>query len=226
MSPEFFVSPAGGEPVYIFGDDLADYFMQLAHSPEETRKCNLVFIAEGRDLPGALVRDAAGNSLEFTAEYRMGFGLAPNSKIAQDFMEAFLAIFRAEMDRQEDPILLADQRPAAQTYVTQRLKVRRAHGGHQLRLYAAEGYTDDSVLACVGVDRTIRALKLWNRLTKEAGLRMAIPEKRSLGTWMVWLGVSFFAMLGVLAVPSSSEAVSSSLERAEASSILRSGDRW
>ena len=88
-----------GEPVYIFGDDFADYFMQLAHSPEEMRKCNLVFIAEGRDLPAALVRYAAGNSLEFTAEYRLGFGFAPNSKIAQDFMEAFLAIFRAEMDR-------------------------------------------------------------------------------------------------------------------------------
>ena len=62
-------------------------------------------------------------------------------------------------------------------------------------------YTDDPIMAVVGVDRAIRLLRLWTRLTAELGLIMAIPEKRSLGTWAPWLGVLLLAGLGLVLVP-------------------------
>jgi hypothetical protein len=62
-------------------------------------------------------------------------------------------------------------------------------------------YTDDPIMAVVGVDRALRLLRLWARLTVELGLIMAIPEKRSLGTWAPWLGVLLLAGLGLVLVP-------------------------
>jgi hypothetical protein len=62
-------------------------------------------------------------------------------------------------------------------------------------------YTDDPIMAVVGVDRAIRLLRLWARLTVELGLIMAIPEKRSLGTWAPWLGILLLAGLGLVLVP-------------------------
>eukprot|EP00965_Chrysotila_dentata_P011266 366962-Pleurochrysis_carterae.AAC.1 len=39
-----------GEPVYVFGDDAADYFNQLAMAPEEWWKLNVVFLQDGEEL--------------------------------------------------------------------------------------------------------------------------------------------------------------------------------
>ena len=41
----------------------------------------------------------------------------------------------------------------------------------------------------VEVDRTLRALRVWRRLTDSANLIMATPQKRHLGVQMLWLGV-------------------------------------
>ena len=71
----------------------------------------------------------------------------------------------------------------------------------QLRLYAAFCYTDDPLFTAVGVDRTLRLIRTWRRLTTKAGLIMAIPEKRSLGSWGQWLGVMVVGALGILVVP-------------------------
>ena len=71
----------------------------------------------------------------------------------------------------------------------------------QLRLYASFCYTDDPLHLAVGVDRTLRLLCAWRQLTSRAGLLMAIPEKRSLGSWGIWLGVMIVGALGLLVVP-------------------------
>ena len=71
----------------------------------------------------------------------------------------------------------------------------------QLRLYASFCYTDDPLHLAVGVARTLRLLRAWRRLTTRAGLLMAIPEKRSLGSWGQWLGVLIVGALGILVVP-------------------------
>ena len=42
---------------------------------------------------------------------------------------------------------------------------------------------------------------LRREIEREAGLIMAIPEKRMLGTWGLWLGILVFAQLGFVLVP-------------------------
>jgi hypothetical protein len=62
-------------------------------------------------------------------------------------------------------------------------------------------YTDDAILAVVGLQRALRLLGVWQRLMEEIGLRMAPPEKRTIGTWVPWLGVLICAGLGLVIVP-------------------------
>eukprot|EP00965_Chrysotila_dentata_P006022 197672-Pleurochrysis_carterae.AAC.1 len=62
-------------------------------------------------------------------------------------------------------------------------------------------YTDDPIIAVVGVARALRALRVWRALTRDVGLLMAIPEKRTLGAWARWLGALLFAAFGVVVIP-------------------------
>eukprot|EP00965_Chrysotila_dentata_P044269 1471791-Pleurochrysis_carterae.AAC.1 len=64
-------------------------------------------------------------------------------------------------------------------------------------------YTDDPVLAVVGVDRALRALRIWRTLTNGLRLEMTIPEKRTLGVWARWLGALLFATLRIVVIPKS-----------------------
>ena len=74
-------------------------------------------------------------------------------------------------------------------------------GAHERRLYFVLMYCDDNIIAVVGVDRAIRIIILWRRLTTSAGLIMAIAAKRSLGVWCVWVGAIVFAGLGLIVIP-------------------------
>jgi hypothetical protein len=71
----------------------------------------------------------------------------------------------------------------------------------QQRLYFAHVYTDDPIFGVVGVRRALAALRCWRGVTAGTGLIMAIPEKRSLGTWTLWLGILLLAGLGLAIVP-------------------------
>ena len=71
----------------------------------------------------------------------------------------------------------------------------------QLRLFSAFMYTDDPLFLTVGLERTKRALRVWRRLTDAIRLIMAIPEKRTLGSWGRWLGVNVISNLGLIVVP-------------------------
>ena len=190
------------EPCYLLGDDIKDYFNHFAIAVEDLWKVGIAFLAMDGDLSRLPdIGEATGDHLMFVSELRMGFGLSPNSKIAQDFSESLNFMFRQDMDEVEDPILEADQRPTAQAWLVHRRQVEANHGGHQRRLYMVHMYTDDNIIGVVGVHRCIRLLTGWRKLTLDVGLIMAIPEKRSLGTWALWLGVLIFATLGVVAVP-------------------------
>ena len=70
------------EPVYIFGDDIKDYFNHFVNAPEESWKLNTIFL-DDHDLEAeGDFKDARGNQINFVHEKRMGFGLHPNSNIA------------------------------------------------------------------------------------------------------------------------------------------------
>lgn len=98
-----------GEPVYIFGDDVKDYFNHLENAPEELWKSVITFLGADDDLE-ARVRPLAGAEADviFVSERRMGFGLHPNSNVAQQFSEALNDLLREDVDPIEDPILKQD----------------------------------------------------------------------------------------------------------------------
>ena len=189
------------EGIFVLGDDVKDYFSHLNNAAEELHKVNTIFLSE----PDALdtLYSVEGGSLSFISQKQMGFGLHPNSIIAQEFSEVLNDLFREDVDAVEDPIAEADPRPSMQRWLEVRRGVEREHGGHQRRLYSIWMYCDDNIIIVVGAARAVRLIRAWRRLTEGAGLIMAIPEKRTLGTWCTWVGALIFAGFGFIVIPKS-----------------------
>jgi hypothetical protein len=80
-------------------------------------------------------------------------------------------------------------------------KHRKTLGNEQAFLTAFFMYTDDPVILCLGPDMAYEALKCWSWVCRSSGAMMAIPEKRTLGTSALWIGIQFFAALGLAVVP-------------------------
>ena len=202
---------AMGEPVYLFGDDAKDYFNQLVLSPEVWWQFGIVLMApaEVEDAVDGRPQPKPGQ-IFFVSERRLGFGGMPASNIAQRFSEALLHIFRRRMDREDQDISDADARPSYAEWRQSRLLVKQPHDSElsaaewrqaQQRLYFVHMYTDDPFFGVVGVQRALALLRVWRRLTLDTKLIMAIPEKRNLGTSLIWLGVLFLAGLGLVIIP-------------------------
>ena len=200
------------EPIYIFGDDARDHFNQLAISSEDWNLLGVVFL-HSVDLDAAPAVASPRERIFFVSERRLGFGAKISSNVAQRFSEAVLSLLREDMDA-EEAAQPPDPRPSMARWHTERRRVaRRAHFAHgqtmdwadalliQSRLYFAKQYTDDAVLAVVGVQRALRLLGCWQRLMASIRLEMAPPEKRTMGTWVPWLGVLVCAGLGLIVVP-------------------------
>lgn len=191
-------------PLYLFGNDIKNFFNHFENAPSELPLMDIIFLGEDGDLE-AHERDRAfsqdGEHLVFVSERRMGFGIHPNSGIAQELSEALDHVFRRRMDAIEDPINEADPSPAIQAWLAERRVLEKQVGGHQRRLYTSLTYCDDNVIGIVGVEPAVRAIKLRRDIEREAGLTMAIPQKRMLGTWGLWLGILVFAQLGFILVP-------------------------
>ena len=198
------VAKALGEPLYLFGNDIKDFFNHLENSASELPLMNIVFLGEDGDLDAEALSRAFtknGEALVFISERRMGFGIHPNSGIAQELSEAIDSIFRKKMDAVEDPINEADPRPSMQRWLSERRLLEQKVGGHQRRLYTSLTFCDDNIIGVIGVPQAIRAIKLRRSIERDAGLIMAIPEKRMLGTWGLWLGILIFSQLGFILVP-------------------------
>ena len=193
-----------GRPCYVFGNDVKDYFNHFCNAASELPLMNLVFLGESGDLSledQLRSMGQKGEHLIFVSEKRMGFGIHPNAQIAQDLSESLDYIFRTRMDKVEDAINDADPSHALQSWLSERRALEKKVGGHQRRLYCTLTYCDDNIVGVVGVEAAIRALLLRRAIEREAGLIMAIPKKRMLGTWGLWLGILVFSMLGMLVVP-------------------------
>ena len=216
-----------GLVVFIFGDDFKDHFNQLAMAESELHKLNILFLRDGDELvdasPASQVPSAATGQLIFISELRLGFGTHGASNIAQRFSDAVLGLFREDMDAADAghfdasagmATWLAERRIAAQSVVDEACRAEacsladratrvEAQFLLERRLYSCHVYTDDPTWIAVGTDRTLRALRVWRQLTNDAGLIMAIPEKRHLGSHAPWLGVIILAGLGLVVVPKS-----------------------
>ena len=179
----------------------------------------------------AHVPTAEAGQLVFISELRLGFGTHGASNIAQRFSDALLHLFREDMDAVEAPVFdqadskltqwMEERRQAAAAAVKRESapagvepesttkpsandrqeRLWRRVWLQQRRLYSCYVYSDDPVFITVGVDRTLRALRVWRQLTQSANLIMAIPEKRHLGTHATWLGILVLCCLGLIVVP-------------------------
>ena len=52
----------------------------------------------------------------------------------------------------------------------------------------------------VGHDALLRALRIWNDVTSDFGLRMAIARKRQVGPCISWIGFNFYLPVGIITV--------------------------
>ena len=191
------------DAIYVIGDDVKDYFNHLVNAAEDLWMMNTIFLNED-DIANHVDQPAYASkhgSLVFVHEKRMGFGLHPNSNIAQDLSEALMHMLRSDIDAIDDPLLESDPREAVQRWLSQRRIIEGRTGRHERRMYCALMYCDDSILIIVGAARAKRVLRIWRRLISDAGLIMAIPEKRTVGVWCTWIGALIFAGLGVVAIP-------------------------
>mmetsp|Transcript_11286 Transcript_11286/g.37684 ORF Transcript_11286/g.37684 Transcript_11286/m.37684 type:complete len:172 (+) Transcript_11286:85-600(+) len=128
----------------------------------------------------------------------LSYGYAPASNVKQDVAWALTHIVIDIFDAEEAVRFVYETDPDRRAYIAARAAVSERTGRNKLRLFAARIYTDDGRFAVVGVDRAVRLLAVWRRVTLEFGLIMAHPRKRSIGG--DWLGVGHTAS-GVSLVP-------------------------
>lgn len=205
------------QPIYIFSDDAKDYFNQLGMATPELWKLGIVFV-ESLDAAPEHAR------LLFVSEKRLGFGTHGASNTAQRFSDALMRLFADRMDEGEASVGPDEAEPdkwrqwmldretvqndgspnCHRTRQYASLEEERARGivvCPQQRLWFATMYTDDPIFVVVGARRAIRALQCWRQLTIDLKLVMAIPEKRVLGSWALWIGALVIAPLGILIIP-------------------------
>ncbi|KAL3911925.1 MAG: hypothetical protein SGPRY_008513, partial [Prymnesium sp.] len=168
------------EPRFIFGDDIKDYFNQLAMATSELWKLGILFLRHPSD---NLERDeplSFGHHALLISELRLVFGTHGASNLAQRFSDAIMHQFREVMDAAEaretptsasrawvERRLNVDSDPPEPCHHTRRWAETSAGGVEvcpQARLYGALMYTDDPIFVVVGADRGVRALRAWRRI--------------------------------------------------------------
>jgi hypothetical protein len=182
-----------GKQVFQKTSDFANFFNQLALRQDEKYKCGWLTLA----LPGSGA-DVNDPVLAFVIEHVLGFGCTVSSQVCQRFGEYVMHIFRrrmAEIDESEPDPLLSDPRLAG--WVQERRALSQLTGRNELRLWTCHIYTDDPWWSCVGEDTMLTINRVWEWVTSNARLLMAIPAKQQLGTCVKWLGVKLAAGLGV-----------------------------
>lgn len=106
------------QPIYSFDDDVKDYFNQLAMASCELWKLCLFFLFSSSP------RTPEHAPLPFVSEKRLGFGTHPASNIAQRFSNAFLDLFREEMDTL-DAARVSNPSAAERDWFLRRLRLHR-----------------------------------------------------------------------------------------------------
>ena len=187
------------EPVFILTDDAANYFNQFALAPSEYWKFVTLLKNAKADTLGTATRLAEYPwSASFMAEYCMGFGTRPSSNVAQRFAYMIVDLVMRRFTAEEETLFQSTTDTKLQEWYRQRKSV--ASSFNEAMLFFMLMYTDDPIIAVVGVERTVRFLICWARTTTELNLHMALACKRQLGTAVVWCGMIAFAR-GAIVIP-------------------------
>jgi len=175
-----------GEPVFIITDDAANYFNQFALAPSEYWK----FVT--------ILKDATTGAAIFMAEHCMGFGTRPSSNVAQRVAYMIVDLVKRRFSAEEEVLFCTSTDPKIREWYRERTKLSARF--NEAMLFFMLMYTDDPIIAVVGIERTVRFLVCWVRTMKELNLMMALACKRQLGSGVVWCGIMVFAR-GALVVP-------------------------
>ena len=147
------------QPIYVFVDDFRNYFSQLPVAAEDLWKS----VVAGLSTPH-LADHLTPPTLQFVAEYRLGFGITTNSNVAQRLSTFILHLFLEEF-RQQEKAYLDSEPQCVQAWVRRRQALARLTGRREDTLFRAHIYTDDPIFLVIGAQRTRRALTLWRSIT-------------------------------------------------------------
>jgi len=175
-----------GEPLFVITDDAANYFNQFALAPSEYWQ----FVT--------LLKDSTTKSAVFMAEYVMGFGTRPSSNIAQRFADMIVELVMRRFSAEEKALHEQSADPKLTEWYQSRQLLSK--GFNEAMLFFILMYTDDPLIAVVGVERTARFLLCWVRTLDKLGLIMASADKRQLGTGVIWCGTAIFSR-GAIVIP-------------------------
>ena len=182
--------------VYLFADDFADYFNQLDLAEEELWKAVTLTLA----IPGDPGYDPLHPSLIYASERSLGFGSTRSSNYAQRHSNLLVEVASRRALAGDRQIRLQGGNAHVHRWMERRRALSKRTGRAEDRGYTMWCYTDDQIAGVVGAEATLHLLRVWTELVNEAGLWMAIPKKRQVGTCAVWLGVLIFSVLGVAVV--------------------------
>lgn len=178
------------EPMFDFTDDAKDYFSQLGLAPSQLWFCCCAWIPN------------EGYTPLWVVEQVLGFGVSASSNVAQRLAWALVAIVKRQFDAEEASILDHEKDPVRRAWIRRRRELSCKTKQNECRLYDVHMYTDDPCFTVVGVKRAVRLIACWRRITCRFRLIMAIPQKRQLSSGgVLWLGVIFFAQLGIAVIP-------------------------
>ena len=190
------IAAATNEPVFLFTDDMADYFNQLRLAPEDEWKSVVVTLAQEGD-PGY---DARRPSLVYVNERVLGFGTLRSSNYAQRHTNLLMEVHQRRALADDRRISYGHRSSRLRRLLARRRALGERTGQPEDRRFTNHCYTDDCIFAVIGEEGTISALRTWRSICRELNLLMAIPKKREIGTMVIWLGILIFSMLGVAVV--------------------------
>jgi hypothetical protein len=175
-----------GETIFVVTDDFASFFNQLRLAPSEIPKTGVMHPPRG------------SGRARFGHDRVLGFGIKMASNIAQRFADFMVFILKRRLQPVVEAIAAALCSKSAE--FAEWWAHRQSLGEGQATLFSLLCYTDDPCFLCMGPDMTHEVLKGWHWLTSSAGTMMAIVEKRTLGTSAQWIGIKFYASLGICVV--------------------------
>ena len=182
--------------VFLFADDFADYFNQLDLAEEELWKSVTLTLA----MPGDPGYDPSRPSLIYASERSLGFGSTRSSNYAQRHSNLLVEVASRRALTGDRQIRMRSRNAHVHRWMERRRALSKRTGRVEDRGFTMWCYTDDQIAGVVGAEATLHLLQVWTELVNEAGLWMAIPKKRQVGTWAVWLGVLIFSVMGVAVV--------------------------
>jgi hypothetical protein len=160
------VADSSGQPVFSIAFDFKYYFHQLWYAARQLPLMGMIMLEPGAG-GGASARTGCYSEHVMTH----GNGHARKQRLRTGFGNAILQAFCERMDSEEREFEGLESE-LVRAWLAARRTLQHDDYGTQAKLYDILQYTDDPVASIVGVDRTVRFLKLWHRMVGPAGANL------------------------------------------------------